>query len=87
MLFKNIYKENIEMKKKVVNLNEADVKKIVRESLKKTILEVIRERKKLNECGGGGGYGGCGGIYTNSDWGGCGGHFGYRGCGMGQSHC
>ena len=75
------------MKKNTVELNESIIRDIVKESLRRTLLEVIRNKKKLNECGGSGGYGGCGGIYTNSDWGGCGGHFGYRGCGMGQSHC
>ena len=75
------------MKKNTVELNESIIRDIVKESLRRTLLEVIRNKKKLNECGGSGGYGGCGG---SSGYGSCG-HFYrrsyYNGCGMGQSHC
>ena len=60
-------------KKQIVRLTESDFSKIVRESVRRTILETIRMgRMALNECGGGSsssGYG-CGG---GSRSGGCGG--------------
>lgn len=82
-------------KKQNVVLNEKQftnlITKMVKESVKRvTIFEKIRNKSILNECGGSGcgyngGYGSCGGIYTNSCGGGCGGrhYWGGSSCGFG----
>ena len=69
-------------KKQIVRLTESEFSKIVRESVRRTVLETIRMGKMaLNECGGsssssgygcggGRGSGGCGGGSRSS--GGCG---------------
>lgn len=55
--------------KQIVRLTESDFSKIVRESVRRTVLETIRMGKmRLNECGGSSG--GCGGGSRSS--GGCG---------------
>ena len=59
------------MSKQLIRLTESDLHRIVKESVRRTILETIRGGKiRLNECGGSGG-GSCGGS--------CGGSGGYHG--------
>ena len=71
-------------KKQIVKLTESDFSKMVRESVRRTVLETLRMGKmNLNECGGSSG--GCGGGSSSRSSGGCGG--GSRrssGCGGGS---
>lgn len=63
-------------KKQIVRLTESDFSKIVRESVRRTVLETLRMGKmRLNECGGSSG---CGGGSSSSGYG-CGGGCGYTG--------
>ena len=68
-------------KKQIVRLTESDLSKIVRESVRMTVLEAIRAGKmRLNECSGSGG---CGGGSSSSGYG-CGGGSRSGGCGGGS---